>query len=439
MVNCDLEKGNSKRKDHKPKLSGFEKAIESKMFKWWFSIFNIYKGLPRSIYILFVVKVINAMGNFVFPFLAIYLTKKLSIDAKTSGAILTVAALSFAPGAIIGGKMTDRYGRKKVFAIFQTSSVILFIPCAFLSKSLLIPFLLIVASFFNGGSQPPLSAMANDLTNQNNRKQSLSLLYLGNNIGFAFGSMIAGFLFTHFTKLLFIGNFVTGFAAVIILLKLIKESKPDYNNSNYEAAEFVHENEKAEAGGLLQVLLKRPIFLVFALLSAVYSFVYAQFPFCGSIEVGPQLYGVLMSLNGFVVITMTTIIIRITNKIKPLLNMAFAGVFFAVGFGMLYFIKSLPMFIISTIIWTIGEILNATNSGVYIANNTPSSHRGRFNSAIQIITGSGFALGPILMGMYISGESVRYAWPLVFIVELLAALMIFSLYLYESRKVKPSI
>lgn len=418
----------------KNRIKTIDKLSISKTFNKIFHIFSIYKGLPKSIYILFGVKIINAMGNFVFPFLAIYLTKMLGIDKGKTGALLTIAAISFAPGAIIGGKLADHVGRKKVFAIFQISSVVLFIPCAFLNKSLIVPWLLILSSFFNGGSQPPLSAMANDLTNQNNRKQAFSLLYLGNNVGFAFGSMIAGFLFTHFTKLLFIGNFATGSIAVFILLKYISETKPDHRK--LEEDNYIPETEKAEKGGLIEVLLKRPIFLAFAILSAVYSFVYAQFPFCGSIEVGPQLYGVLMSLNGFVVITMTTVIIRVTNKIKPLLNMALAGVFFGVGLGMLYFINSFPMFIISTIIWTIGEILNATNSGVYIANNTPSTHRGRFNSAIQIITGSGFALGPVLMGLYISGENVRSAWPLVFLIETIAAFLLLVLYFIEIKKDK---
>lgn len=396
--------------------------------------FGVYKGLPRDIYILFGMKIINAMGNFVFPFLAIFLTNKLGIDKKGSGTLLTIAALAFAPGSILGGKLADHFGRRGVFAFFQLASVVLFVPCAFLNKSMLIPWLLIISSFMNGGSQPPLSAMANDLTEPSNRNTAFSMLYLGNNIGFAFGSMIAGFLFTYHTRALFLGNFITGTAAVIILLKLIKETKPvniDKANENSITA-----GEGAEAGNLFSALIKRPFFIAFALLTAIYSFNYAQFPFCGSIQAGPSMYGVLMSLNGFVVITMTTIIIKLTKKNKPLLNIAISGVFFSVGFGMLYFIKGFILFILSTFIWTIGEILNTTNSAVFIANNTPSTHRGRFNAAVQIITGSGFALGPYLMGIYISGKNIRLAWPLVFLLEIGAAFSILILYFVEKKHEK---
>ena len=62
---------------------------------------------------------------------------------------------------------------------------------------------------------------------------------------------------------------------------------------------------------------------------------------------------------------------------------------------MLFLAKTFMVFVISTIVWTIGEILSAINSGVYIANHTPMSHRGRFNAVIPLITGTGFALVPL--------------------------------------------
>lgn len=396
------------------------------------SYFDIYKGLPNSIYILFIVKVINAMGNFVFPFLAIYLTKKMGMSNKSAGMYSTIAAFAFAPGSIIGGKLSDHVGRKKIFGTFQTAAVLCFLPCAFLNNSIVIPWLLIISSFFNGGAQPALGAMVNDLTSRSNRKQAMSFLYLGNNIGFALGPMIAGFLFTYHVSLLFIGNLITGLIAVIILLKFVKETIPDHENMEKDAT--IHINERAEEGGLFSALFKRPILLSFAVLSVIYSFVYAQFPFAGSLQTGPEIYGVLMSVNGFVVITMTTPVIRLTRNLKPLFNVALSGVFFATGFGMLYYIHSLPLYIISTIIWTMGEILNATNAGVYIANHTPITHRGRFNAVIPLITGSGFALGPYIMGGYIHGKEVRSAWPLVFVIEISAAIMIYGLYIIDNKK-----
>ena len=133
---------------------------------------------------------------------------------------------------------------------------------------------------------------------------------------------------------------------------------------------------------------------------------------------------------------MTTLIVYLTKKNKPLFNIALSGVFFAVSFGMNFLIKVYPLFIITTIVWTIGEIVNATNMGVYIADHAPSSHRGRFNSVLNIITGAGSAIGPLIMGRYIENLGVKFVWPLVFSVTMISALMIYLLHLRENRQHK---
>lgn len=141
-------------------------------------------------------------------------------------------------------------------------------------------------------------------------------------------------------------------------------------------------------------------------------------------------------INCLEVIFLTTIITLLTRKIRAVYNVAIAGIFFAVGFGMLYFVESFWLFIISTVIWTVGEIINATNIGVYIANHTPISHRGRFNSIIGLITGTGYAISPYIMGSFIAGNNVTNVWPVIFVIALIAAFSMYLLGTYEKRRVK---
>jgi MFS family permease len=114
--------------------------------------------------------------------------------------------------------------------------------------------------------------------------------------------------------------------------------------------------------------------------------------------------------------------------------MAVGGIFYAVGFGMLFFVTSYYLFILSTFLWTLGEILISTNINVYIADHTPMSHRGRFNSIFPIIRKIGFALGPFLTGIYIKCFSVKAVWPVIFVLSLLAAVFIYMLYMSDNKK-----
>ena len=398
-----------------------------------------YSNLPRSIYILFLVRVINSMGSFVFPLLTLFLTDRLGLGAKEAGAFVSLSTMSYVPGGLLGGKLSDIFGRKKVMIISQGLAALSFIPCAFLGKSMVIPWLLILAGVLNGAAQPANSAMVADLTNSKNRKAAFSLLYMGINIGFSVGPLIAGFLYKKYLPFTFLGNAAAIFIAITLLMLFVEETKPSYRNISDE----IPEEEKAQEGSVFSVLLKRPSVLIYALLSSLYSFAYSQGNFSTTLQLR-QLYGdnasTLMGgiffTNGIVVVTMTTIIVYLTKKNKPLFNIALAGIFFACGFGMLYFINAYPLYIFSTVVWTIGEILNATNSGVYIADHAPSSHRGRFNSILTIITGAGSAVGPYIMGGYIQRFGVRLVWPLVFAITIFSAILMYTLNLNEVKKQK---
>lgn len=399
--------------------------------------FKIYKGLPFSIYVLFVVKVINSLGAFVAPFLTMFLSDKIGLSKDVIGIFIMTNAICTVPGSLIGGKISDTFGRRNVLVTFQGLAALCYIPCAFLERSIIVPYLLIISSFFNSIAQPSYGAMIADLTNTKNRSSAYSLLYLGNNLGFSIGPMIAGFLFSHYLKMLFIGNSIAVFISIIIVYNFVKETKPDREAEK----QTTNENEKAEESNLISALFKRPLLLSFALLSMIYSFVYAQFPFCIPLQVeeifksnSSVLYGKIMATNGLTVILFTTVITRLTRKFSAIQNVAGAGIFYGLGFGMMYFISSYPMFILSTVIWTLGEIIHTTNSGVYIANHTPMSHRGRFNAVIPLITGTGFAIGPAIMGRYIKNRRVIDAWPVAFTLAISASVLFYVLYIVENRK-----
>lgn len=397
-----------------------------------------YSGLPKSLYILFFARIINSMGNFVFPFLTLFLTDKIGVGTTEAGFYMMLVATAYVPGSLIGGKITDHIGRKKVFITFQALAAISFIPCAFLGNSMLIPWLLIAATFFNGAAQPATSAMMADLTTPENRKQAFSLLYLGTNIGFAVGPLIAGFLYNNYIKLIFLGDAATTFISLILVFIYVKETLP--SKDDIIESKTLDSDEKAEEGNILLVLLKRPLLLGFAGVSIITSFVYAQFSFSVPLQAneifgdnGPKFYGMIMATNAVTVIFMTITLTNTTKRIKPILNIAIASILFAIGFGMTFYINSLIMLIVSTIIWTLGEILNHTNSGVYIANHTPMSHRGRFNAVIPIIMGAGHAIGPLIMGRFIEDNGVRLVWPVLFILSIGAAILMYSLYMLEKR------
>lgn len=408
-------------------------------------LFAQYRGLPRGVYIITLAEMVNSLGNLVGPFLTLLLTQTLGYSAERAGVIMTlVSTVTYVPGALLGGRIADALGRKRTLLASLTGSAACLGACAFLGKSPVIVGLLAGTTFFMAAAMPALASMMTDLTVPANRKSAFSLEYLGRNLGFAFGPLIAGFLFNNYIKWLFLGDALTTFVMIALIGRYVPETQPD--RAALEASlEHGQTDEKAEAGGFLQVLLRRPVLFVFSLLLMIYTFILGQNHFSLPIQMnelfgaaGPQLFGTVMTVNGLTVVLLTTFVTGWTARNRAVLNVALAGTLLGVGYGMIYYLHSYELFWISAVIWTLGEILLVTNSNVYIADHTPMSHRGRFNAVLPLITGTGYAFGPLLMGGYISVYGVRLVWPFLGLLALAATGLMVLLDRLERRRERNS-
>ena len=397
-----------------------------------------YFNLPRNIYILFFSRIINCIGSFVFPLLAILLTKKLGFSNEAAGTFTTVTIAISGLGMLIGGKLSDKFGRRKIIIISSFIGGLFFLSCAFLKTSPITAYMILLGDFFSTLQYPATTAMLSDLTDKENRQKAFSLLYLGTNIGIAIGPLIAGFLIDSNLMLFFLFDSITTFLSLILIIIFIKETLPKKEDMLKVKED---DAEKQEHGNILKVLLRRPFLLIFAFVSIFFSFSYIQYAFSLPLFVnslfvksGPQIYGFIMTTNAVTVILCTIFITVILQKLKPIINIAIAGLFFAIGFGMLYFTKTIFFLIMSTIIWTLGEIIITINTRVFVANNTPVSHRGRFNAIIDFISESGFALGPIIAGYFIAAYNIENIWVIIFFISVLGSIMMLALFIFAKIK-----
>ncbi len=405
------------------------------------NVLGQYLSLPRNVYILFVAKTANSLGTLVFSFLTLYLTGKLSISEDIAGIYVTMASLAFAPGSLLGGKLSDLVNRKYIYIVFQGAAGICFFLCAFFDNSLLVPWLLIFAQLFVAGAQTANSAMVMDETTAENRKQAFSLLFLGTNVGIGVGALLVGFMFKNHIKLLFLGCSIAIFVAIVIVAVFIKESIP--LEGEKEAKYEKNPAEDKANLSVIKLILQKPILIAFALVCVVYSFVHSQYSFSLPLQVnaafdtkGPEIYGTLMTVNSLTIIVMTAFITSLTLKSKTLTNIIRAGGFFAVGFGMVALADNIWLMIISTIIWSTGEILYNTNSNVYIADNTTEAFRGRLSAIFTIVSSSGFAISPVFMGFFIRWQGINKVWPLLFVLSVIAMLLMSLINLKENRSIK---
>lgn len=389
------------------------------------NIFKAYKGLPKSMYILFIAQVINRFGDFVMPFLTLYLTVKVGLSTELTGFLVMLTSIINMPASLLGGYAADKFGRKKTYLYAQGAAALALVPCAFLSNAYINVGCLMVSTFFGGFLRPAMDAMVADILPPEKRQTGYALEYLGINIGVALGPLLAGMLFKRMLPLLFIGDAITSFIAVFLVATNIEET------STIQSAKKVYlETEKEEKKNAFLALLERPKLLVFFLVYIIFSIIYTQHRFSLPLTMndifgddGTQKFSLLMSTNAFTVIGLTVFITSFTSKLHPLANMVLAGITYAIGFGMVGYVDSMLLLIVSTVIWTIGEILVTTSFGVYVANNSPSNYRATFNAIGSISWSVGSAAGTYLAGLYIKQFGLSSLWNVVILLSLIASVM----------------
>ena len=383
-----------------------------------------YRGLPGPVYVLFLARVVTALGMFVGPMMTLILTRKIGLSPAVTGTLITVATLGSGLGLAVGGRFADHYGRKRTMLLFQSLAALLFIACAFLPPATPMILLLMLSPLVSSMGQPAGEAMTMDLTEPKNRKESFSLLYMGFNLGFAVGPTLAGLLFQNHLPWVFAGDGLTTLVSLALIALFIPDART--RTAGTESMEG-REMEKAVTGSVWKVLRERPILPLFALVLALYQFCYSQWGFLLPLQMsslfgadGARNQGILGSLNGLVVIALTPLLVHWMKKMRPLYAIALGGTLFAVSYFLFGIVSLFPYFLFVMVLFTAAEVVVTVLQPVFISNQTPSSHRGRISATISMIAGFGWSLGFMVMGFVSQSIGIAGSWQVVSLVMTVA-------------------
>jgi len=405
------------------------------------NIFSQYKGLKKEIYILFVGRIVTAMGAFVYPMLTLMLKVKLGFSAGEIAIVLAVSTFLSLPASIIGGKLTDKIGRKKIIVIFDFITEALFIIAGLLPFSVATIVIIFVGGLFAQMEGPAYNALVADFSTPKDREKAFSLSYLGYNLGFMIGPTIGGFLFADYIGLSFIINALATMVSTILIMIFVFEKNSVKNDKKEMAITPESEYEVSDAKTTTWSIIKDRKVLLLVMLAgslagAVYSLVSFLLPLnleALYVDQGAVIYGTLCSFNGFVVIAATPIMMILLRRLKEIPKMLIGVFLFVVGLTIFGFSSGLVFIYVGMFVYTVGEVINALGGSPYITRRIPASHRGRL-FAVSSVTGTIIAIASQLsIGYLLERFDYQFIWSIYMGIGLVVVIMYMVLYRYDKK------
>lgn len=349
---------------------------------------------------IFLVVFIDLLGfGIILPLLP-YIAEKYSATPIVIGLLSgSYSLFQFISGPILG-RLSDRYGRKKLLIISQLGSMAGYVLLA-LAGSLPLLFISRIIDGITGGNISIAQAYMADVTDKNTRAKGMGLLGAAFGIGFMFGPAIGGYL----SKYGFAAP--AYFAAGISLLSTIATTIFLKETVNTQAAKA--SPRTAMTFTEFKKVLKTPpistLLLIFFLLSLGFSgmqgtyalFVQAKFGW------GPTQVGYIFALIGIIaIITQVKILALATSKLGEYQTLVWSIVLLATGFGLIGATSYLPIFILGNALIPLGNSLANPTLTAIATESIPPSEYGETLGLLQSSGSLGRIFGPIAAGAIFS-------------------------------------
>ena len=383
---------------------------------------DLYMEYPKSFKVLVLASFIDLLGGFsLYPFFALYITERFGVDMIQVGFLFTIFSAGGIFGSMVGGALSDKYGRRVMIitglVVSGTGSILMGLVDDLNVFLILAACLGLVGNI--GG--PARQAMVADLLPKEKQAEGFGIMRIFMNLAATAGPLLGGFLATQSYMILFIADAISSFITAIIVFVVIPETKP-------EKPEDKPEESVIDTLVGYKEVLKDGVFMLFLSVSAIMVLVYLQMNSTLSVflwevyKFPPQSFGLLLSMNALMVVLFQFWITKRISKYAPMKVMAIGSLFYVVGFGMYGFISAVYLFFIAMIIITIGEMIVTPIQQTAVASFAPEDKRGRYMAMYGFSWGIPSLFGVLVAGFIMVNIGPNWVWYIAGILSLISVI-----------------
>ncbi|HBF40309.1 MAG TPA: hypothetical protein DDW19_00575 [Anaerolineaceae bacterium] len=395
---------------------------------------KVYNEFPRKFWVVVGVSFIDHVGGtLLFPFFSLYITQKFGVGMTEAGIILGLFSIFGLVGSMIGGAVTDKFGRRKLIIFGLIFSAISTLTLGLIKTyAMLIP-LSMVIGLLSDIAGPAHNAMIADLLPEDKRQEGFGILRVSGNMAWIIGPTIGGFVATRSFLALFIMDAVISCIVAFLFFKFIPETKP-------RTAEHIEQVSLFKTFQGYGTALRDRAFMAFLVASVLMGLVYGQMYSSLSVflnrvhDIQPSGFGFLLTLSAIVVILFQFSVTRKIKHFPPFLLMAVGTLFYMVGFGMFGFVTTYVLFALAIVVVTLGEMIVVPTSQGLAANFAPQEMRGRYMAVYGLSWSIPSTIGPGAAGVILDNLNPNLLWYIGGILCFVAAMGFYFLHLRLGRE-----
>ena len=372
------------------------------------------RAMPRAAWILFAGTLINRFGNFVLPFLVLYLTRN-GYTVAQAGLAIGAYGVGHLISAIAGGHLADRIGRRNTIAVSMFGSAVAMVALSQTRGFGAIVIVTCITGIFAELYRPAGAALISDLVPGGERVFAFGLHRFAVNLGVAAGPAMAGFVAERSFLALFLVDAATSLLYGIIALVALPHGVR------------TRRDEEKPGEAMRFAARDRPfmLFLAAVLGVALVDFqIGSTYPlYVTSLGYSTRVFGALVSLNGLLVVLFELWITSYTKRLRPLPVIAVGFALNNFGFALTGLAHTIPALAATMLIWTFGEMFSSPMGVAFVAEIAPERYRGRYMGLFTLMYSIGLIVGPAA-GTFLYQHDPRWLWWTGAVLGLISALLL---------------
>ena len=393
----------------------------------------------KNLFVILFGMFMTQFANMVYPMLTLLLQDKCSMNATRISLVLVVNFIALALSAFIGGRLADRYNKKKVILFFDAVSVVLYLLGGVLPFSYITLAMIILAGTFQQLEIASYSMLVSELSAEDEKDKSFSLLYMSINVGMFFSSAISGFLILKHTSLVFFLNALGVFISAVVVAVFLK-----YIPTERKAAGPEEKEQKTTGpANLLSVFKLMPVMIVYLCMTAIADAVHNEYAYIIPLEItrvfkenNSGIYGTMISASCVIIILFTALTADLLHKFSHTVKMRLSNLFQGIGYFVIFlgFIKGwLILLYAGFLVYIMGEIVDSLFYEAYMVSKVPEEYSGRVYGLFSTVLKITVMIVDVLTGILYDRDP-HYAWFLIFALILITLILTEIIHAMEGRK-----